>query len=418
MQADASVLSNVQFVRRIQKVCCNLHSNFWDGSKKEQYSSLRPLILHFDEVGSLSNPKLVKLFGDPSASDDIEAIISVYYAFWSCIEPLVRMRNCFVYVSGRGSELAGMGRGQRNSPGVMRHLVLEPLQVEHIMEIFAHPILLPLAAAAVPTCTALFRIQHNWSDSERSILTQVAQLVAKLSGGVPRLISYALSFLQLRYGSVEHVQEFLKDPVIAARLLTEVMRDVPQASAFGLPRHLHDHPAVVGELVMAALTKQSFVRNKRVSIGKQKFEIAWLAGDLGLTQTLEGDQFILSAPPVHYASLVEVANMSDISQYEELRRRYLAPIDSDEKGPQLEKGIQYALVSRFLGVTCAAKQRELSVEEAFVEFQLTNISSWRMRWNPNEEVVSKLPNTIRHQETASATFLYALSSSFNSNLFY
>ena len=203
--------SLVEFVSQFRLLLAKQIDDRWTIDKAKSSPYGRPVILHFDEVGGLDDPELMAHMKCKEPRD-------VFYKFWATLDDVLKQTNCFVYVSGKDSSMdlvghPGASRGK--SSGYVERLLLEPLSVKHVMQMMS----LPQPDGALKRealCRSVFGIDATAlrEDSlEYKLMTNLAELLVHITGGLPRALLYAFMWLKEHVGSAVLLAAFLTDHV-------------------------------------------------------------------------------------------------------------------------------------------------------------------------------------------------------------
>jgi len=216
------------FIAQLQMVLAKHTDERWSVAKAKSSFSGRPLFLHFDEVGSLDDPELVAHLKCVEPRD-------VFYKFWSIVDGILRQPGCFVYVSGKDSSMdlvAHPGASRGKSSGHVERLLLEPLKATHVVQMLSLPLPSgPHRGRAL--CEVVFGVDvHLLSGpdtSESKLLSELADLLVELTGGLPRALLYSFMWLRRNVGSMNRLQQFLSEPSkvrVSHLLVLTVLADI------------------------------------------------------------------------------------------------------------------------------------------------------------------------------------------------
>jgi len=199
--ADGPLLL-VDFVRKLQEAL---------GLYCESPNGWSPLFLHFDEIGELDKSDVVAKHMPTGNATDL------FYKFWSVLNDTIRLPNCFVYLSGKNSQLEVICHHHGNSIGLVERLCLEPLSVDHLMEMLGKP--LPLSSPdGICMSQAVFGIDSRFLEDVESpeylTLFELVTLVIHVTGGLPRAIDYSFGWFRDTLNSLDKVSKFLADTVM------------------------------------------------------------------------------------------------------------------------------------------------------------------------------------------------------------
>jgi len=202
--AKKGVLAD-DFVHTVQLSLARKHTDAFGGG-------IHPLFLHFDEIGTLDRPSIVAKHVPAGVSPRV-----LFYSFWDCINSIIKIPNCFVYLSGKNSQLEVVGHHNGGlSVGYVERLFLEPLTSQHIMQMLAKP--LPRADFGKQAMSqVVFGVDPqkltNTKLHEYKLLQNLAELVIRVTGGLPRAIGYSFGWFQTSMNNIAQVREFLDDTV-------------------------------------------------------------------------------------------------------------------------------------------------------------------------------------------------------------
>ena len=140
----------------------------------------KPLFIHIDEIGGLSRDEI--------------------YTLWSVINDAMRNPKIFIFGSGKGYNIPTMGFSANQSPGLMRHLLLDPLEPEHIRQILCSPIV----GEDEPICQKYFNIPVE----RKQNMEKCSEMIARLSAGIPRVMLFGLRGLHLRKVPIDQIEQW------------------------------------------------------------------------------------------------------------------------------------------------------------------------------------------------------------------
>jgi len=180
----------------------------------------RPIFLHFDEIGELDRPRVV-------AKHELnKSAREMFYSFWFHLDRTIKLANCFVYLSGKNSQIEVIGHQQSDrSVGLVERLYLEPLTSDHIMRVLAKP--LPVGdLRGIPMCKAVFAVDPGNLHDHRSkeLFSRLADLVIRVTSGLPRAIDYAFGWFRNSLNSLDQLGAFLEDGVQVTILILSLPR--------------------------------------------------------------------------------------------------------------------------------------------------------------------------------------------------
>jgi len=96
----------------------------------------RPVLLHIDEIGHLDDKQIIDKFVGAGGTAR-----QLFYEFWELLDSTIKLPNCFVYLSGKNSQLEVVGHKPSELPvGLVERLFLEPLTTRHVMEMLVKPL--------------------------------------------------------------------------------------------------------------------------------------------------------------------------------------------------------------------------------------------------------------------------------------
>lgn len=155
----------------------------------------RSLLLHFDEVGTVEDSTWADFFPTNTSDDDTDQkrTIRRYYALWLALLPLLRHDRAFLYLTGKSTALSLIGRGllgMSQSPSKVQQLTLGCFEIEHLDDL-------------VNSVAGAEFLDLSSNDVKREFL----DWLHRLTGGVPRLVSYALHYLVWKKYTARHVLE-------------------------------------------------------------------------------------------------------------------------------------------------------------------------------------------------------------------
>ena len=146
----------------------------------------RPLYFHFDEIGSLTNIGYNSLFEkvDFSTPDPDLIEIRKYYLFWSSISVLLR-DGVPILVSGKSARLTEIDvqrLGVNQSPTMAKQVRLPNFSARDILDI--------LRESKIGNERSY--LEHWCIDADSDEFVSVINWVLQITGGVPRLVCFAL----------------------------------------------------------------------------------------------------------------------------------------------------------------------------------------------------------------------------------
>jgi len=195
----------VEFVRKLQ-VALGLYRGSPNGCS--------PLLLHLDEIGELNFPKVVAKHMPTGNATDL------FDEFRSVLDHTIRLPNCFVYLSGKNSQLEVGGHHHGDSVGLVERLCLEPLSFSHLMEMLAKP-LPDTSPDGLCMSQAVFGIDARFLEdvesAEYQTLLELVMLVIHVTGGLPRAIAYSFGWFRDTLNSLDKVSKFVADTVTVLR---------------------------------------------------------------------------------------------------------------------------------------------------------------------------------------------------------
>ncbi len=203
--------SFLEFISELRLLLAKEIDVRWTPDKVKSSRYGRPLFLHFDEVGGLDHPALMKHLDCAEPRD-------VFYLFWATLDSIVKQPGCFVYVSGKDSSMdlvAHPGASRGKSSGYVERILLEPLSANHVIQMLSLP--QPDDNNGLILCRAVFGIDESSLLTAESIegrlLTELADLLVDITGGLPRALLYSFMWLKEHVGSSSLLKDFLGDRV-------------------------------------------------------------------------------------------------------------------------------------------------------------------------------------------------------------
>ena len=266
------------------------------------------LFIHFDEIGSLAlNSKLRSHFVDATSTSGTE----VYYNFWGSLISTLKVPTAIVYASGKGAGLSIIGHGQSFSPGEMIHLMMEPLKREHVMEILESPAYPTERFGSEPVCKQFFKLEP---EADRETIGKFAELIAEVSGGIPRLMRFALAGVWS-----ERVEPKLEDfdggrgtpeyrrIVDAAVIGIEQCPDWQQYNGLSERMKLLDPGKQLGFAAFSGrIYKKTDCLNVKANEQTTKIPVAKIASDMGYyMEPIGKDHFRLILPQLFFVAMFE-----------------------------------------------------------------------------------------------------------------
>ena len=372
----AQSLTMDQFVEELKKLVASVW-NPSDPSIKTRYPLGRPLLLHFDELGNLGDSnvlvKFVDLPRDLRVIDDstplptmmlrLQYEADLFGDFWKTLNPAIGTKHCFVYLSGKGSAMTFRGHGLRQCPGLMTHLLLELLTVEDVKKMLLLPASSggPLLWSTLVTDGPQLLLEAATSTS-CELIDGLANYLHKLTDGVPRLLSVAVSACQsLRLSSTSllgKIADGAFDRVVLDAMRTQAPGAMDPFEA--LPPILHVADELVNQLALAAVTHLPFNMHDYVKLSGFSIPRMFLASELGLyasrfkvdaDQASDGLNLVslvqVTVPKVFFWSLLKYVRMAQYSDIMMTMMRLYGSLITN-KGEWLEDAVATAYAVRFL----------------------------------------------------------------------
>jgi hypothetical protein len=148
----------------------------------------RRLLVHCDEVNALEETQ--KDHAVVEHGDDYTSSLHKFYDLWKVLDANMRSSEyCFFYVTGKSPRLMDLGKKilhpERISPGIIRPLYLSSFSPSTITEIVVSPNSSFPASAALRACLLQWDVDMD----------DFSKWLRRLTGGLPRLVTYAIVFL-------------------------------------------------------------------------------------------------------------------------------------------------------------------------------------------------------------------------------
>lgn len=246
----------------------------------------KPMLLVFDDITALQQPGYEGYAG--KAQEGVAVFHSLMKELNAILQRLHGVRGCFVYCTGRSLVLSALAQAGAPSPLLVEPVVLRPLSANDIMQLLE----LPSGASHAPLLSDM-RVQPEYAQ-------YFADRVHELTGGVARLVQYALRLRQHRaagssalLASREAIDEALEElyswmPQIPGMQLGVDRNGPTKYAAEGVPKWVENdeqQARLIQLLARLLLLDMPFDAKLAVRVGKYSLRVADAAVILGLSYT-------------------------------------------------------------------------------------------------------------------------------------